>query len=206
MPDAITLQTLRGRAAALLADIDALLSANRPPAADRFRLCLPETLKHEGGYVNHPRDPGGATNLGVTLGTAKAAGLDLDGDGDVDEADIRRLTPERVEPVYRERYWRAAGCPELPAGVDLMVFDAAVNSGPARAVRMLQTCLGLAADGAFGPLTRTALAAAEPASLIRRYAAERERFLRSLPTFDAFGEGWMRRVRAVTAKALEQAR
>lgn len=203
MTDPAALADLRGTAAKLLADIDALLAA---PPPDRFRRCLAETLRHEGGYVDHPRDPGGATNLGVTLATAQAARLDLDNDGDVDKADVRALTPEQVEPVYRERYWRAAGCPELPPGVDLMVFDTAVNSGPARAVRMLQQSLGVAADGAFGPLTRTALAVAEPEPLIGRYAAERERFLRSLATFDVFGQGWMGRVRAVTARSLEDAR
>lgn len=168
---------------------------------DRFRRCLAETLKHEGGYVDHPRDPGGATNLGVTLASAQAAGLDLDGDGDVDKVDVRALKPAHVEPVYRDRYWRAAGCQHLPPGVDLMVFDMAVNSGPGRAVRFLQQCLGVTADGAFGPLTRTALSVAEPRTLIVRYAKEREAFFRSLGTFDAFGRGWLRRLREVTGRA-----
>lgn len=167
----------------------------------RFTRCLAETLEHEGGYVDHPRDPGGATNLGVTIGTAKAAGLDVDRDGDVDKADVRAFTPKDVEPVYFDRYWRASGCQHLPPGVDLMVFDMAVNSGPARAVRTLQRCLGLTADGAFGPLTITALKVAEPKVLIARYSAAREGFFRSLGTFDTFGKGWMRRLRAVTAKA-----
>jgi lysozyme family protein len=82
-----------------------------------------------------------------------------------------------------------------------MVFDMAVNSGPARAVRTLQACLGVAADGAFGPLTRTALTVAEPRTLIRRFAREREAFFRSLGAFDVFGRGWLRRLAAVTVQA-----
>lgn len=167
----------------------------------RFKRCLRETLKHEGGYVDHRADPGGATNLGVTIGTARAAGLDVDRDGDVDKADVRAFTPEIVEPVYYDRYWRAAGCHHLPAGLDLMTFDAAVNSGPARGVKFLQTALGVSADGAFGPLTLTAVKAADPRAVIDRYAKEREAFFRSLDIFPTFGKGWLRRLADVTKQA-----
>lgn len=72
---------------------------------ERFARCLPALLRHEGGYVNHPRDPGGVTNLGITLGTARAYRLHLDGDGDVDADDVRLLTPETAVLVYRDGYW-----------------------------------------------------------------------------------------------------
>lgn len=174
--------------------------------AMRFERCLDEVLKHEGGYSDHVRDPGGATNLGVTLGTAKAHGLDVDGDGDVDKIDVRNLKPRDVRPVYRKAYWLAAGCDGLPAGPDLMVFDLAVNSGVRRAALFLQEAVGAKADGKVGPLTLAAARRLPPSELVQRLAGRRERFYRSLPTFGTFGRGWMRRLDAVRIKADEWAR
>lgn len=168
---------------------------------ERFRRCLAQILKHEGGYVDHPSDPGGATNLGVTLATAQQHGLDCDGDGDVDKRDVRLLTPERVEPVYRKGYWEAVGCDKLPAGVDLMVFDMAVNSGVSRAAKFLQACVGATPDGKVGPATLRAASAVKPDVLIARYAERREAFYRSLGTFKVFGRGWMRRLVDVSRQA-----
>lgn len=168
---------------------------------ERFRRCLTEVLKHEGGYVDHPRDPGGATNLGVTLNTAKAHGLDVDGDGDVDKIDVRNLKPRDVEPVYRASYWLKSKCDKLPAGVDLMVFDLAVNSGPGRAAKFLQECVGVPADGAIGPITLAAVARYPAREVCLRMRNRRERFYRSLSTFPTFGRGWMRRLNDVFAVA-----
>lgn len=167
----------------------------------RFERCLDAVLVHEGGYVDNPRDPGGATNLGVTLGTAKAHGLDLDHDGDVDKIDVRNLKPRDVRPVYRKAYWQAAGCDVLPPGVDYIVFDAAVNSGVGRAVRFLQECVGVTADGKAGPITLAAARRLPPAELVLRYRNRRERFYRSLNTFPTFGRGWLRRLDEVAVKA-----
>lgn len=172
----------------------------------RFDRCLREILRHEGGYSDHPSDPGGATNLGITLATAKAHGLDVDGDGDVDKADVRKLTPEQAGKVYRKSYWLAALCDALPAGVDLMVFDLAVNSGVGRAARFLQECVGAKVDGKIGPKTLAATRTVRPVDLVERLYAKRERFYRSLPTFKTFGRGWMRRLEDVTAKSREWAR
>lgn len=172
---------------------------------ERFDRCLKAVLRHEGGYVDHPRDPGGATNLGVTLGTAKAYRLDLDGDGDVDKNDVRLLTPETAAPVYRKGYWLAAACDKLPAGVDYMIFDLAVNSGTARAKRYLQELVGVPADGVIGPKTLAAVAAVKPARLVAMIAARRLQFYRGLPTFPTFGRGWTRRLSEVTATAQEWA-
>lgn len=172
----------------------------------RFERCLQEVLRHEGGYVDHPKDPGGATNLGVTLGTAKAAGLDMDGDGDVDKVDVRLLKPRDVRAVYRNNYWLAVGCDSLPAGVDLMVFDLAVNSGVRRAAVFLQECVGAKADGKVGPMTLGAARRLPPGELVLRLRNRRERFYRGLPTFPTFGRGWMRRLNEVFAKADEWAR
>jgi lysozyme family protein len=151
---------------------------------DRFARSLPVVLRWEGGFVDHPRDPGGATNLGVTLKTAQAHRLDLDGDGDTDVADLRRLTAKEAAPVYRAAYWLAAGCDRLPAGLDLMVFDAAVNQGPSRARRF-------AAEATEGPVWRRIEA-------VRRL---REGHYRSLSTFPVFGRGWLRRLTAVAETA-----
>lgn len=150
-------------------------------------------LKHEGGFVNHPRDPGGMTNLGVTKRvweayTGKSAS----------EADMRALTPEKVKPLYKNNYWDAVLADQLPSGVDFSVFDFCVNSGPGRAARTLQTVVGAKPDGGIGPKT---LAAVEKyvedmgaAVLIEEYNDARLSFLKSLSTWDTFGKGWSRRV------------
>lgn len=168
---------------------------------ERFARCLPALLRHEGGFVNHPRDPGGVTNLGITLGTAKAWRLDLDGDGDVDVDDMRLLKPETAAPIYRSGYWLPPACDRLPAGVDYMVFDLAVNSGTRRAKRYLQRVAGVTEDEIIGPKTLAAVAALNPVRVVERMSDLREDFYRSLPTFDVFGRGWMRRLTEVEGLA-----
>lgn len=167
----------------------------------RFARAYPMLLRHEGGYVDHPRDPGGVTNLGVTLGTARAWRLDIDGDGDVDKNDVRLLTPASAEPVYHAGYWLKARCDALPPGVDYMIFDLAVNSGTGRAARYLQRAAGVKEDGVIGPKTLAAVATLNPARLVERLSDIREEFYRSLPTFPTFGKGWLRRLREVEATA-----
>lgn len=169
--------------------------------AERFARAYPALLRHEGGYVNHPRDPGGVTNLGITLGTARAHRLDIDGDGDVDATDVRLLTPATARPVYRQVYWLAASCDKLPAGVDYMIFDLAVNSGVARAKRYLQRVAGVKEDGVIGPVTLAAVRALDPVAVVGRLSDLREAFYRSLPTFSTFGKGWMRRLNEVEGMA-----
>lgn len=169
---------------------------------DRFNRCLKAVLKHEGGYVDHSRDPGGATNLGITLGTAKAYRLDIDGDGDVDKNDVRLLTPATAAPVYRDGYWNKCSCDNLPAGVDYMVFDLAVNSGTNRAIRYLQRAVGAVEDGKLGPKTLLAVQNSNATVIVSRMSDTREAFFRSLPTFDVFGKGWLRRLIDVEKTAL----
>ena len=112
------------------------------------------------------------------------------------------LTPAAVGPIYRARYWNPSHACDCPPGVDLMVFDEAVNQGVGRAVASLQAALGVTVDGAFGPATRTALSAADPARLIRAIAANRETHYRALPTFPRFGHGWLARLARTTELAL----
>ena len=169
---------------------------------DRFPAALKILLKHEGGYVNHPRDPGGRTNLGVTQRVWEDWR-----DMPATEAIMRALTPEKVAPLYRARYWDTVRAPDLPPGLDLHVFDFGVNAGPARAIRYLQMMVGANPDGKFGPATMKALSnyidQYGTAKAIRRYAELREQYYRSLKTFPTFGKGWLRRNREVTASALE---
>ena len=130
-----------------------------------FPASLALVLKAEGGFVNHPRDPGGMTNLGVTRNVWRDWV-----NRDVDEAEMRSLTPELVTPLYKARYWDACKCDDLPRGVDYAVFDSAVNMGPSRAAKLLQAALGVTADGSIGRATIAAATAADPAELLDAFS------------------------------------
>jgi lysozyme family protein len=165
-----------------------------------FETCLKLMLEHEGGYVHHEKDPGGRTNHGVTQRVWEEwVGHE------VDEKQMRALTHEMVAPLYKRKYWDAVRADDLVAGVDYCVFDVAVNSGPGRAIKFLQSCVGVTADGGFGPATLAAVKKSEedPARLIELYCAKRLEFLQSLKTFETFGKGWSRRVQEVKDKALK---
>ena len=153
-------------------------------------------LKSEGGFVNHPSDPGGMTNLGVTKATWENwVGRESD------EAEMRGLTPEKVEPLYKKKYWDAVRGDELPMGLDYLMFDFAVNAGAGRAIKTLQTAVGVTPDGGFGPMTMAAVQAVDPNELIERFSQAKEDFYRSLNTFATFGKGWLNRVADVKVKA-----
>lgn len=172
------------------------------PASARFSACLAEVLRHEGGFVDHPADPGGATNRGITLATLS----DWRG-RPVSKSEVRALTVAEAAAIYRARYWDVVQGDRLPPGVDLAVFDFAVNSGPGRAARTLQQVLVVPQDGAIGPVTLAALARAPgPVTLIIALCDARLRFLRGLPTWPTFGKGWARRVEEVEGAALRVAR
>lgn len=170
-------------------------------AATNFAASLRAVLAHEGGFVNDPRDDGGATNLGITIGTLRDAGGDFDGDGDVDVADVKALNPERAGRIYKARYWSTIHGDELPSGLDYLMFDAAVNHGPARVRKWLQTALGVTADGVLGPQTFTALKRAEVPALIGKIVAAREALYRNHPDFPRFKRGWLRRLAEAEARA-----
>jgi lysozyme family protein len=164
---------------------------------NNFAEALQALLKHEGGYVNHPSDPGGMTNLGVT----KRVWEEWVGHP-VTEATMRALKPEAVAPLYKNKYWDKIQGDFLPDGVDLAVFDAAVNSGPGRAAKWLQELVGAKADGFIGPQTLATVGQIDPRMLVVDYNAYRLTFLQKLPTFPTFGKGWSNRVAAVTTEAL----
>ena len=153
-------------------------------------------LKSEGHFVNHPSDPGGMTNLGVTKKAWEAyVGRQ------VDEAEMRALTPEIVAPFYKARYWNPCKCDQLPLGIDYAVFDFAVNAGASRASRTMQSALGTAADGIVGPATIGVATNADPDEFLEKFSAAKEQFYRNLPTFEHFGKGWLRRVSEVKQTA-----
>jgi lysozyme family protein len=153
-------------------------------------------LKSEGGFVNHPSDPGGMTNLGVTKATWENwVGRESD------EAEMRGLTPEKVEPLYKKKYWDAVRADDLPVGLDYLMFDFGVNAGPGRAIKLLQTAVGVTPDGGFGSMTLAAVQAIDPVELIEKFSQAKEDFYRSLGTFATFGKGWLNRVADVKVKA-----
>ena len=169
-------------------------------AGSNFEASLSAVLKHEGGYADHPRDPGGATNLGITRATlARWRGRK------VSRAEVRALSRAEAARIYRARYWDEIAGDVLPPGVDFAVFDYCVNSGPARAARTLQAAAGVRADGRIGKITLAAVNAAEPGLLIAAYSRRRLAFLEGLRTFAVFGRGWRRRVRETEALALAMA-
>jgi lysozyme family protein len=167
-----------------------------------YERALPLFLKHEGGFVNHPKDPGGATNKGVTIGTLKRLKIDVDGDGDSDITDLRNLRHEDVARVYKLFYWDAVKGDLLPAGLDYAVADFGINSGPARAAKHLQKVVGVTQDGDIGPKTLAAVAARDPQDIINALCDSRLRFLKALKTWGTFGKGWNRRVAEVRAVGL----
>lgn len=163
-----------------------------------FATALQYVLKHEGGFVNHPQDPGGITNLGVT----KAVWEEWVGHP-VSQKIMENLTPADVSTMYRRKYWDKIQGNDLPIGVDYCVFDAAVNSGPGRAVKWLQACVNVNVDGSLGPKTLAAVRAFNQSDLISDYSKRRLSFLQDLKTFETFGKGWTKRVTEVEQIALK---
>lgn len=162
-----------------------------------FPASLALVLRSEGGYVDDPRDPGGATNKGVTQDVYNdwraAEGLE--------KRSVRLINDYEIGAIYRKRYWDACRCDDLPAGVDYCVFDFAVNSGVNRASRYLQRAAGVADDGQIGAMTIAAVCAAQSIAIIERVCVDRLNFLRALKTFAHFGKGWTARVEDVCAKS-----
>lgn len=166
-----------------------------------FAFALAEILKHEGGFVNHPKDPGGATNLGVTKATYEGWTKKK-----VSIEEMKKLTVADVTPIYRKNYWDAVRGDELPKGLDLCVFDFGVNAGPSRSIKLLQKLVGTEADGKFGPGTLKAvndyITKFSVSAAIKNFQNARRSYYRSLSTFGTFGRGWLRRVDEVERRAL----
>jgi lysozyme family protein len=163
--------------------------------------CLSRLLAHEGGYTNHPSDPGGPTNFGITIHDYRKYVKP-----DATAADVRAMKLDEAKTIYRHKYWDAQRCDELPAGVDYVVFDYGVNSGIGRSGKVLRRALKLADNSSS--VTDAVIAAARATDARRLIAAicdERLRFLQSLRTWPVFGAGWGRRVAEVRSVALAMA-
>tara|TARA_R100000935_G_scaffold14658_1_gene29303 strand:+ start:514 stop:1029 length:516 start_codon:yes stop_codon:yes gene_type:complete len=163
-----------------------------------FDECLTMLLKHEGGFVDHPKDPGGMTNLGVT----KAVYDNWIGKEST-ESEMRALTKDDVAPIYKKNYWDRCKCDDLPSGADWSVFDWAVNSGTGRASKAMQKIVGATQDGAIGPKTLQLIANETPEFLVANMHDLRQSFYESLGTFSTFGRGWTRRNKETKEKAIE---
>ena len=166
-----------------------------------FRDCLELVLKHEGGFVNHPKDPGGMTNLGVT----KRVWEDWVGH-EVDEKAMRALTPAIVAPMYEMKFWRTSYCEKLPRGLDLLVFSMAVNAGAGRSVKLLQDAIGVVADGVIGPNTMAKINEANVETLIDKFSEARTAYYKGLKLFPVFGRGWLARTDKERLEALQMAK
>lgn len=169
-------------------------------SADCYAESIRRLLASEGGYVNHPSDPGGPTNFGITLRDYRRYVK-----ADATAADVRAMRVEEAKAIYREKYWNAMCGDALPAGVDYCVFDYAVNSGTGRAPKVLQRVLGVSAGGRVDRPTLAAARVRDARALIQAICDERMRFLQSLKTWPVFGRGWSKRVGEVRAAALAMA-
>ena len=166
-----------------------------PSAA--FAAALPFVLRWEGGYVNHPKDPGDATNKGVTQRVYDAwrhcQGLPV--------RDVKLLEDAEMATIYETGYWTPPRCDLLQRQLDLLQFDTAVNMGPKRAVTFLQQSLGCGVDGAFGPGTNAAVEQCDLGTVVARYCDTREAFYRQRvaqhPDQGVFLKGWLNRLNAL---------
>lgn len=164
---------------------------------ENFDAALAHVLLFEGGYSDHPLDPGGATNLGITL-----AELQIYRGRPVSKDDVRALTQTEAAAIYRKNYWEAACCGSLPSGIDFAVFDCAVNQGIGRAARFVQQAAEVTTDGKIGPATLAAVSRAPAEALLGEFMARRMLSYGLLQKlFKTFGLGWSRRLMATHAAA-----
>ena len=169
-----------------------------------FTSSLAHVLAHEAGFQDDPRDEGnklpdgrrGYTNLGVTQ-----AVWETYVGHKVSTADMKVLTPAKVAPLYKHKYWDVVHGDDLPSGVDYIVFDFAVNAGAGRAIKVLQTVVGVLPDGSVGPKTILAVGAMDSKAVIQEYTIAKEAFYRAIPSFSIYGKGWLARTNAVDATA-----
>lgn len=149
-----------------------------------FDKAFDRLIGHEGGYSNHPADPGGETMWGVTARVARANGY---------TGPMKDMPRSTAKSIYRKLYWDAVKADQLPETVRFDVFDGAVNSGVSQSAKWLQRAAGVVDDGVIGPKTIAAASAVGPV-ITARYNGHRLEFMASLPTWSSFGKGWARRI------------
>ena len=189
----------------------AKLEAAEPADLQRFRACMPFTLAQEcphpadwsnpKNFSDDPHDPGGKTMCGITQREydhyRKSRGLPVQ--------DVRKIGAAEGEDIYDKSYW-LPDCPLLPAGLDLCLFDAAVNEGPLQAIKILQAALGIAADGEWGPRTDAAVKTiGDVAGVIKAFTARRSAVYRETRGFQYFGTDWLRRAQEIGGESLKMA-
>ena len=150
-----------------------------------FEQAFQKVLGFEGGYSDHPADPGGKTRYGITEAVARTAGY---------RGDMKELPLDLAKRIYQADYWNAVRAGELPDGLRYLMFDAAVNSGPPQAIKWLQRAAGVEPDGIFGPKTMTAVNNMGADTLRMRILAARLRMMSDLTNWPAFGRGWAKRI------------
>lgn len=154
-----------------------------------FDEALEHVFRYEGGWSDHPDDPGGATKYGITRGTlSKWRGYKVSKD------EVRELTRNEARTIYKEMYWEPIQGDHWQAGLAFLMFDTAVNQGVGRAVRFLQKACGSKVDGIIGPNTRGRVAGSDYDSLVRDFCVYRALHYSGLIKFTVFGKGWMRRL------------
>lgn len=163
-----------------------------------WKYCFRKVVNAEGGWSDHPKDPGGATMRGVTLTTFRRYLKP-----NASKADLRAITMDQVETIYKRGFWDPIRGSDLPSGLDLAMFDFSINSGPGRPVTFLQRILKVPADGRIGPVTLDAIAKADTRHLIRQLCADRLAWMRTLKTWRTFGKGWKRRVEELVPMSIE---
>ena len=160
---------------------------------ENYQSALNHVLQSEGLWSDNPADPGGATMKGITLATYRS----VKGNPHITKEELRNISDQEVADIYKQNYWDKVKGDDLPSGVDYAVFDASVNMGVGRASKLIQTAVGMPADGVIGNQTLQAMKNANPMDLIDKFSAEKDAFYKSLPTFGTFGKGWLNRVAQV---------
>ena len=158
----------------------------------KFEQAFTKLLGHEGGYVNHPNDPGGETNWGITKAVAREFGY---------TGSMRDLPRDTAKRIYRVKYWDTVKADEMPDAVRYPLFDAAVNSGVGQAARWLQRALGVADDGKIGAITIAKAKQSDGVAVASAMIGQRLQFMTNLSTWPAFGKGWARRIASLMQEA-----
>lgn len=170
----------------------------------RFDISFNRTIGHEGGYTNDSRDRGNWTTGVIGKGILKGTKYGISAMS-YPNVDIKNLTLNEAKAIYRKDFWERNKCDELPAGLDYLVFDAAVNHGSSRAIRFVQAAAGSAVDGSIGPKTIAAVKAKDPTKLVNEFCVTRGLFYTSISTFQTYKLGWFRRLFDTHALALQDA-
>jgi lysozyme family protein len=166
---------------------------------ENYAKCLAQVLKYEGGYVDHPKDPGGPTNKGITQEVYD----EWREKNNLSDQSVRNITNEEVGSIYRQEYWDRIRGDDLPSGVDFAVFDYAVNSGVYRAAKTLQAVVGVPQDGVIGPATIKAINAKRDNKSIALDVTDRRlAFMKGLAIWPTFGKGWSARISNVKSQIL----